>query len=336
MASATSTIEPGLTCMSLEQSAVVKTLLYFGIFKYPLTGTEIHEYCQCQKLTEKQTELILADLVKTGLIKRHEHYFFIPNQNSTNTVSDTEYLIKHQQEGNKLALTYLKKASSYTRLISYFPFVEGIFLSGSLAKGFVDKDGDIDYFIITRPGRLWLCRTLLIAFKKIVLFNSHKYFCLNYFIDSKSLEVPDQNIFTATEIAFAKPMYNKDLCEHFFESNSWSAQYYPNKLPADMSKMQKVNTVPLKKIGEYLFIGQLGEKLDRWCFKLTLNHWKKKFNNFDDIAFDLNMRSKKNVSKHHPNGFQFKILARHQQEINEYEIKHNLKLNHERFIEISL
>ena len=83
-----------------------------------------------------------------------------------------------------------------------FPFVRGVFLSGSISKGFMSESDDIDYFIITAPGRLWLTRTLLILFKKIFLFNSFRNFCLNYFIDSENLYIPEHNRYTATEIVF--------------------------------------------------------------------------------------------------------------------------------------
>ena len=38
------------------------------------------------------------------------------------------------------------------------------------------------------------------------------------------------------------------------------------------------------------------------------NYWKRKFPHFDESDFDLNMRTRKNVSKHHPQGFQQKVL----------------------------
>jgi hypothetical protein len=220
----------------------------------------------------------------------------------------------------------LKKARFYSRLISYFPFVEGVFISGSLAKGVVDKKGDIDYFIITRPGRLWLCRTSLIVFKKLFLFNSKKYFCVNYFIDSNNLQIPDKNIFTATELIFAKPMYSPQLCTSFFESNSWQYNFYPNKPLIDVSHAHKKNNTILKRFVEWIFKDSLGEKLDTWCFKYTLNHWKNKFDNFDKEAFDLNFRSRKNVSKHHPSGFQHKVLKLHQQKIDEFQLVHKVQL----------
>ena len=40
----------------------------------------------------------------------------------------------------------------------------------------------------------------------------------------------------------------------------------------------------------------------------TIKKWKRKFPHLNNSEFELNMRSKKNVSKHHPQGFQTKVL----------------------------
>ncbi|MBI2268930.1 MAG: nucleotidyltransferase domain-containing protein [Bacteroidetes bacterium] len=308
---------PAARALTEKQSAIIKTLLYFSIFRYPLTVKEIYENCQHQKITLSETETELSKLVQSGYVSQTGQFYYVNND-----VSAVDRRIK----GNKLAEKYLLKARRYTKLISRFPFVEAVFLSGSLSKGYVDEEGDIDYFIITKPGRLWLCRTLLVTFKKVFLLNSHKYFCVNYFIDSKNLEVPDKNIFTATELVFARPMYNKNLCSDFFEANQWKDNFYPNKPVTNLSTVPLVSDNLLKKINESLFKGSLGEKLDQWCFKFTLAYWKKKFSDFDESTFDLNVRSRKNVSKHHPNGFQQKVLKAHEESIKAFNMKNNIGL----------
>ena len=59
---------------------------------------------------------------------------------------------------------------------------------------------------------------------------------------------------------------------------------------------------------EILLRNPFGDWLDKFCFRLTLNNWQKKFPDFNQEDFDLNLRSKKAVSKHHPRGFQQKVL----------------------------
>ena len=68
-----------------------------------------------------------------------------------------------------MAKNIYQKALTVSRLISKFPYVEGVGISGSLSKGYYDDDGDIDFFIITSPKRLWIARTFLILYKKLFL-----------------------------------------------------------------------------------------------------------------------------------------------------------------------
>ncbi len=212
------------------------------------------------------------------------------------------------------------KVKRYAKLVSKFPFVEAVCISGSLSKGILTNDGDIDYFIICKPNRLWLCRTLLILYKKIVLLNSKKYFCVNYFIDTTNLTIPDKNSYTATEIATLIPVNNIDVFKRFLNTNNWVYQQFPNFIETRTTALTTSKKNKLALMLEKMCDSNLGDKLDTYFFKLTLKIWKKRFPKFDDTNFDLNMRSKKTVSKHHPQGFQTKVLT-------EMEIRFNRLLS---------
>jgi predicted nucleotidyltransferase len=313
-----STCEKKIHTLEVLQSAVLKTLLYFDIFHYPLNSQEINDNCQQLHITLTETETILNELVTNGLIKKQENFYF---------VNDDSSIVNRRKAGNKLANEALLIASRYSNLISKFPFVRGVYLSGSLSKGYMDKDSDIDYFIITAPSRLWLCRTLLVTFKKVVLLNSRKYFCVNYFIDTTNMEIPDKNLFTATELVSMHPTYNYQLYKQCMEENLWVKEFYPNKkVKEDLNVLPEKNFL-FKSTMEKILNTSLGEKLDAWCFRITIKHWRKKFKNFDENQFDLHLRSRKNVSKHHPQGFQTKALNAHQQKIKDFENKYNIVLS---------
>jgi len=222
----------------------------------------------------------------------------------------------------------LKKALKYSAIISYFPFVRGVYLSGSLSKGYADKDSDVDYFIITEPGRLWLSRMMLALFKRLFLFNSHKYFCINYFIDTDSLEIQDKNIFTAIELATLITMCNTGLYRKLMQSNAWIKDFFPNTIMECISGENiPANESRIKGFIEKLFQGKWGDSLDTLCYKITLKKWQRKFKTLTKEEFELNLRSKKNVSKHHPRGFQTKILNAYRKNIKEFEQKFHINLS---------
>jgi hypothetical protein len=300
--------------------SVLKTLLYFDIFQYPLTVEEIHEYC-CEYSASKDEVLRQLEVFEEiGYVSRKDFFYHVKNDKM-------EALVERRIKGNKEAQRFLKIAKRVSKFISYFPFVRGICLSGSLSKGYADSDSDIDFFIITEPGRLWISRTMLILFKKIFLFNSHKYFCVNYFIDTNSLEIPDKNLFAATELLSIIPATNADLYEKLIQANSWIKEFYPNgTLKTNKYPVLPANRGFIKRMGEAIFSGKFGDKVDDKCFKATLSTWKRKFEHFNEQEFDLNLRTRKNVSKHHPNGFQLKVMKNFTDNVQRFEEKFNISL----------
>ena len=162
----------------------------------------IKQLIQQKDLTESEIENALKELTLRGLIQTDDGFFFL-NHNAAS--------VMRRREGEIAAAGAFITAKRFSRIISNFPFVRAVAISGSLSKNYIDDSSDIDYFIITSQGRMWVARTLLVLYKKIFLFNSHKNFCVNYFLSEDSLLVPDRNIFTATEISFLVPTYNYTL-----------------------------------------------------------------------------------------------------------------------------
>lgn len=279
-------------------------LLYFDIFQYPLKGSEL----RLSVNNHSNEEDLFVDLIEMGIIEQQNGLYFLKGKNYTKRIS----------EQTKSELFY-KKAKTYSRLINRFPFVRGVYVSGSLSKEWSDDTTDVDYFLITSPERLWLCRTLLILFKKIFLFNSRKYFCLNYFIDTANLNIGEKNIFTATEISFLKPMVNEKLFHEFLNENKWVKQYYSSSATFNTDVINNSSGGGVKRFIEILLAGKIGEKLDIWCMKRTLKFWKKKFPEMKIADFEINFKSDRTISKHHPSGFQKRVLESLDLRLNEFE-----------------
>jgi len=174
---------------------------------------------------------------------------------------------------------------------------------------------------------LWLARTLLAFFKKTFLLNSRKHFCINYFVAKDNLEIPDRNIFTATELVSVIPAFSYDEYKNFLENNTWSGHFLPNSGRKNVEHCIKPAFGFLKTLFERFFSGRLGELLDTFCFKLTLKFWERKFSHFDKNDFDHRLRSRKNVSKHHPLGYQFKVMKAYEERLLKFELQHGIKLS---------
>jgi hypothetical protein len=158
-----------------------------------------------------------------------------------------------------------------SKRIMSFPFVESVNISGALSKNFIDDDGDIDFFIITAPNKLWIARTLLIAYKKIVLFNSKKYFCVNYFISTNHLEIDEQNKFTATELVTLIPVYGEKAYTNFVTKNKWVETIFPNKPMESQPRFKDFKKPLVSNFFEQIFnIPVIGESFESFFKNLTL------------------------------------------------------------------
>ena len=298
---------------------LLKPILYFSLFKYPLTEEEIYSFSEANSIDQIKTEL--THLVNNKVIYKIDEFYLTEND---------ETLINRRLSGNQMAKDIHQKATKVSRFISKFPYVEGVGISGSLSKGYFDEEGDIDFFIITSPKRLWIARTLLILYKKIFLFNSKKYFCVNYFISSNSLEIEEKNRFTATELTTMLPMFGSKSFYDFYEQNKWVENYLPNKIISEhLSTLSQVKKPLLTKLIETILNTKIGDWLDSFFLKITYKKWKLNFNKLEDKHFKIALKSTKNVSKHHPTNFQRKVIERLNDKYDELKEKHNIHLTKE-------
>lgn len=285
--------------------SILKVLTYFRIFSHPL---KLQEIALLSNVSEKIAEQSLQVLIADEIVYCFDRHFTTCKE----VAQFAEQRIVKEAEAEK----YFAKLKKYARLLSTFPFVRGIAVSGSLSKGVMNPDGDIDYFIITKPGRLWICRTSMVLFKKLFLFNSKKYFCVNYFVDSKNLQIRDENIFTATEFIHLLPVFEKDgVLADFVFQNGWVNKFYQRMPDWNKRYMVKGNS-RVRSLLEFFLQLSVFNPIERVCHRLTILYWRKKFSTFKKEKFDLTMRSTQGISKHHPSDFQTKVLKEFQEEIS--------------------
>ena len=297
---------------------ILRKLVYYDIFNYPLKEKDIINNIPLSSSTKESILGHLKSLMDKGVVFQFGDYYSLKNDPDSVNLRVAE---------NSRVEKWLKKARWFSGIISGFPYVRGVSVSGSLSKGMVGHDPDIDYFIITQPGRLWLARTFLIIFKKIFLLNSYKYFCLNYFIDTDKLEIEEKNLFTATELTTLIPFYGSDISKSFFEHNEWVKAYYPN---FRLDKFPEVNDRPklyVKPFLENLFNGRAGDSLDRFFMQITKRHWLRKFKDHPNHKdFELMFKSTRSISKHHPGNFQNMVQREYKKRIRNLEKKFEINL----------
>ncbi len=283
------------------KDSILHSLAYSAVFTYPLSLDEIIKGMDQVAEKAEDVESSLKELIDIGIVKTEGQFY---------ALNHLDHGFELRLERNKRAEKYLRIARMISRFIGNFPYVRAVFISGSLSKNSLDKDGDIDYFVITSPGRLWVARTLLIFFKKIFLFNSYKFFCLNYFVDTNSLEIDDRNIYTAHELATLLPTYGKETCDEFFKSNPWVQDYLPNSREVSLEQTPKGRKRGLKWIAEFILNRGKGDWLERRCKALSERYWGRKHSNLKQEEIDMTYVLSENKSTYHPENFKYKVLDR--------------------------
>src|SRR5579871_6770183 len=247
-----------------EEKHLLRALLYFDIFDYPLTALEVAKFSGAARPSLAQE--LLDKLEASKIVFQSEGFYSIQNNPA---------LVLRRLKGNALAATKMKTAERFARIVSRFPFVRAVMLSGSISKNYMEEKSDIDYFIITEENRLWIVRTALALFRRVFLFNSHKNLCTNYFIDRHNLEIAEQNIFTAVELRTMIPLFGRDVVNNFYKANEWATSFLPN-YSSNGADVNGRNSL-LKKTTERLFAFKTIDKLNDWLMNRTIAYWKRKY-----------------------------------------------------------
>ena len=124
------------------------------------------------------------------------------------------------------------------------------------------------------------------------------------------------------------PMFGNGSFHRFYQANNWVKDMLPNKT----SEQSLANLLPLQKplttkIIEKIFDTKFGDSLDAFFMRITYKKWKVKFEDTDQDHFKVAFKSTQNVSKHHPNDFQNKVINGLNKKYLEVQENHNITLS---------
>lgn len=235
--------------------ACIAAVAYGDIFDYPLTAEEVHRYLIGVAASRETVLAALNDLAgePDGLVERDGFY----------TLPGREAIVEVRRERARRADALWPHALRYGRLLASCPFARMVAVTGELAMDNVGPDSDIDYFIVTKPGRLWLCRAFAIllvraaARKGIVL-------CPNYLLAEHVLELQQRDLYAAHEIAQMIPIAGFETYARFRQVNRWVHDFLPNAAGAPRHLRAMPHARPLRVLVEGALRSPLGGAIERW------------------------------------------------------------------------
>jgi hypothetical protein len=261
---------------------ILATLAFFNLYKLPITSKRLWELLYKAEATLPEVESELNRLVRLDLVI---------NKNGLYALEDWDEKIysRNQAEINKRWVRIKK----YFWLISSIPFVEHVAVINSVAMGNADSESDIDFFVITKPNKLYFVRTwIILLFKVLGVYKNRKVtnerFCFGFYMTSdalsiKNLLLPQEDPYLTFWLGTIIPISGVHVYEKFVKENRWVYSWLPNfKTTQRLDSIKDLKPfLKLKKFWQIVFTvpALILEPILRWIhirhtFKLPENHWK--------------------------------------------------------------
>jgi hypothetical protein len=264
------------TAADIER-AIIETVTYVDLFDYPLTAAEIHRYLYHWPVSYEVVSKHLGnDTLVPHRLSHLEGFYTLPGREATVATR-----LERQQAANQL----WPEAHHYGRLIARLPFVRMVAVTGSLAMDNVQKRADIDYLIVTADDHLWVCRAFVIALVRLAARRNIEL-CPNYFVSERALRFPEQNLYTAHELAQMIPLFGLRIYQRMRQLNNWTQAFLPNAdgPPAGRDVTIEAPSFP-GRTGEVLLRSPVGKRLERWEMERKINKFRRYHQNWQESDF---------------------------------------------------
>jgi len=284
-------IVPPTTALEL---AIVQTAAYSDIFDYPLSAAEIHRYLIEVTATRDAVDAALANgCLAPGRLASRDGYVALAGR---------EQIVSIRQGRERDSERLWREALRYGRIIASLPFVRMLAVTGELAMDNVQPTSDIDYFIVTRPGRLWLCRLLVIGVVRYAATRGVTV-CPNYLLSEDALTIHERNLYAAHEVAQMVPIAGHTLYQRLRELNTWVDDYLPNASGPPRQLAVHPRATPVRRLAERALSSRPGGWIERWEMNRKLRKLSRAAGHVPEASFGPDW------CKGHVSGHEGRILA---------------------------
>jgi len=287
---------------------IIKTVAYFDLFNYPVTSAQIYSFLPRNSVAPDDVARTTDRLVREGKLAADQGLLFLPS-------SDKKICVQ-RHEAERAAQKMLSSARLITLFLKRIPFIRGVFITGSLSKSVAALDSDIDFMIVTLPGRLWIVRSMLTFFRKVFLLGNRKYFCTNYYVTENGFPYHRRNLYSAIEVVTTKAVWNADAFHRYQQRNDWTKEFLPNMsvtvtpellVPSGRSIVQIVLEFAL-----HIFPLRL---IDRRLMNYHRTYWNNAFGHVNNEQRNSTFIIDPDVSASWPDDRQAPVLSRYQEKL---------------------
>jgi len=166
---------------------------------------------------------------------------------------------REQKMDRNIQQKYWRRAKIVSLILMLAPFVRGVFLNGSLAKGEATEKSDIDFLIVAQKNRLWTGRVFATLF--VHLTGLRRYddkiagrICLNRYQATDFLTISPKDKKNAVYHASTKILWAEgNIAADFIAQNQWMQKYHCQINIKPQKNIIRHFTRPFQFAGEFLF-----------------------------------------------------------------------------------
>jgi hypothetical protein len=261
---------------TLEQ-AIIECVVYSDVFDFAVTPAEIHSALPIKSTLAEVESALASEQLEGELLTRIHPYVMLCGR---------EDLVLIRERRAQSSLRLRRRAERYGRLIARLPFVRMVALTGSLAVESAEAGDDIDYLIVTAPGRVWLTRALTMVVVRVAALRGVTL-CPNYLLSESALTLPDRDYYTARELLQMAPLAGGDVYAKMLAANAWWRDYLPNAQPS--ADIEPVSRSWLTAAAEALLRTPAGTWLDRALLRRKGDELRRQAPGNVEVVFDETM-----------------------------------------------
>jgi hypothetical protein len=235
------------------QADVLETVAYSDVFDFPLTSEEVWRWLP--------RSASLDEVLSALALLTPEAFASVPPYV---TLRGREHLVATRERRRLSTLALRRHAGFYGSLIARLPFVRMVAITGSLAVENAAEDEDLDYLIVTAPGRVWLARAMTMLIVRLAGLRGVTL-CPNYFLAESVLALSERNYYTARELLQMAPIAGHAVYDRMLLENAWWRDYLPNANPPALTSSIRASTLSFpRRLAEAVLSTRLGDMIESW------------------------------------------------------------------------
>lgn len=210
--------------------SILRAVIYFDLFSYPLTARELYQ-CLWQPPQTAYSELLehLSKLTVSGRLAVTFGYYHLPCRGQIIETRRRAFLFQEK----KLAI-----ARRLIRKLRYVSGVRMVAVCNTVAAGWPEERSDVDLFIVVRAGRMWITRFLVTLVTTLMNLRRSgnsvaNKVCLSFFITDDQLDIScvalsSPDVYLVYWLNQLICVYDADsLHDKLLNANKWAFDHLP-------------------------------------------------------------------------------------------------------------